>query len=430
MTLSIAPFDPAPRSYPPGLVVNRRSTRGPAAAPASTTLVEIAAWLLSDAMAEDDLMLLFESLAWRLMAAGLPFERSSLSVGTLHPQLVGFNWIWNSQDGLCDEIKIRREARDREAYLKSPLYQVIELGKQVRCDPQDPASREAFPLMQDLVQSGFTDYCAMPLRTGGNYHNVVTIATRHDGGFPEQDLIELKQILSLFALHVERHILNRIAGNVVDTYLGHAAGEKVLSGAISRGEGEAVRAVIWASDMRGFTDLSDRLAGKDVMEILNAYFERQAGAVMAHGGEVLKFIGDGMLAVFPYACADSGAKAAQAAVNASRQALDELEELNRNPPPELARIKGLGTLACGIGLHAGDVIFGNVGAPERLDFTVIGRAVNIAARIETLTKSLGQPVLISEQVAGHLCCPLEHHGHHRLRGLSQEIALFSPQCDS
>ncbi|PLX34257.1 MAG: adenylate/guanylate cyclase domain-containing protein [Hyphomicrobiales bacterium] len=423
-----APIDTAPRRYPPGLHVHRRSSRGPDTAPPTTTLVEIAAWLLSEALAEDDLMLLFESLAWRLKAAGLPFERSSLSVGTLHPQLVGFSWYWNARDGFCDEIKITSEARDRDAYRQSPLYQVIELGEQVRCDPQDPATRKSFPLMQDLLEEGFTDYYAMPLRGGGSYHNVVTIATRRDGGFPEPELLELKQILSLFALHVERHILNRIAGNVMDTYLGHAAGKKVLNGAITRGDGEAVRAVIWVSDLRGFTDLSDRLAGEDVMKILNAYFERQAGAVMAHGGEVLKFIGDGMLAVFPYDCAETGASAAQAAVDASHQVLREMRQLNSEPPPELARIEGWGELSCGIGLHAGDVFFGNVGAPERLDFTVIGRAVNITARIEDLTKTIGQPVLISDQVAGHLSCPLEHHGHHRLRGLSEEMALFSPQA--
>lgn len=428
MTLTIAPSNTSPRTYPPGLFVNRRSARGPASAPASTTLVEIAAWLISDAIAEDDLLLLFESLAWRLKAAGLPFERSSLSVGTLHPQIVGFSWIWNSQDGLCDEIKISGETRKRDAYLRSPLFRVIEHGEQVRCDPQNPASRETFPFMQDLVDAGFTDYCAMPLRAGGSYHNVVTIATRRDGGFPENDLFELKKILSLFALHVERHILKRIAGNVMDTYLGHAAGDKVLNGAIRRGEGEPVRAVIWASDLRGFTDLSDRLPGEEVMEILNAYFERQAGAVMANGGEVLKFIGDGMLAVFPYACPESGAKAAQSAVNASYQALADLEKLNAEPPASLGHIEGWTPLRCGIGLHAGDVFFGNVGAPERLDFTVIGRAVNMTARIEDLTKSIGQPVLMSEQVAGHLSCPLEHHGHHRLRGLSEEVALFSPQC--
>lgn len=439
MALSIPPSDPAPRSYPPGLLLFRRSARGPACAPPSTTLVDIAAWLLDGAMAEGDLLLLFEELAWRLRAAGLPFERSTLSVGTLHPQLAGFSWMWNSNDGLCDEIKIRRETRNRDTYLKSPLYRVIEHGELIREKTDDPAAQARFPYLEELAEEGFTDYFGMPLGAGGAsrgrsfgaggaYHNVVTIATRNEGGFNEDALNEVRQIMRVFALHVERHILKRIAGNVMDTYLGHEAGEKVLNGAIKPGEGEPVRAVIWASDMRGFTDLSDRLPGNEVMEILNAFFERQAGAVMANGGEVLKFIGDGMLAVFPFQCAESGAKAAQAAVNASYQALAELKRLNDDPPEALANIEGWRPIRCGIGLHAGDVFFGNVGAPDRLDFTVIGQAVNVTSRIEGLTKSIGQPVLMSDQVAGHLSCPLNHHGHHHLRGLSEDMPIFSPDC--
>jgi adenylate cyclase len=227
-------------------------------------------------------------------------------------------------------------------------------------------------------------------------------------------------------LHVERHIVSRIAGNVLDTYLGEAAGQQVLRGSIKRGAGEAIRAIIWASDLRGFTDLSDRLAGSDIVALINAYFERLAGAVMAEGGEVLKFIGDGLLAVFPYTSFKSEQAAAEASLAAAQRALRAVEDLNQVVPPDLARIQGWRPLRTGIALHEGEVFFGNVGAPERLDFTVIGTAVNTASRVETLTKTLGRPILITEPVARRLSAPLDDLGEHALRGLATPLAIFSP----
>ena len=192
----------------------------------------------------------------------------------------------------------------------------------------------------------------------------------------------------------------------------------MLRGSIKRGAGEAIRAIIWVSDLRGFTDLSDRLAGSDIVALINAYFERLAGAVMAEGGEVLKFIGDGLLAVFPYAHFKNERAAAQASLAAAEQALRAVDDLNRATPPELAAIDGWRPLRSGIALHEGEVFFGNVGAPDRLDFTVMGSAVNTASRVEALTKSLGRPVLITEPVARMLDRPLDHLGEHTLRGLA------------
>ncbi len=405
----------------------RRSARGADAAPPSTDVEAITGWLLHDAINEDDMLLLFESLAWRFVAAGLPFARSSLHVGTLHPQLIGFGWYWNSRDGLCDEFKVHSVVRDSDSYRLSPLVPVIEKGERFRCNMSDEAKIKTFPLMAELAQDGITDYLALPLNAGSAYHNAVTIATRRKGGFSTADITAIESVMRLFALHVERHIQQRIASNLMDTYLGHLAGEKVLHGAIKRGSGEPVDAVIWYSDMRGFTHLSDYLGGADVMLVLNAYFEIQAGAVMAHGGEVLKFIGDGMLAVFPFTSHEASKTAAQNAVMAAGDVMRDLKELNDNPPDALARIERWRPLKCGIALHAGEAFFGNVGAPERLDFTVTGRAVNIAARLEALAKDLERAVLLTSEVASLLTCPLDNLGSHRLRGLSHEITVYSPQ---
>ena len=419
------PLDPAPRSYPAAVTLMRRSSRGPASAPAHTTATEIEAWLLGDAIQENDLLTLFESLAWRLVAAGFPFERASLHAGTLHPQLIGFAWNWERADGLCDEQKVAPGALQADGYRKNPLFQVLEYGKAFRGDPRDPEMAARYPIMASLAQQGYTEYIVTPLGAG-TYHNAASGATKDPAGFGEENRKALRHIFQLFALHVERHIVLRIARNVLDTYLGSAAGSQVLAGTIHRGSGHAIRAVVWMSDLRGFTDLSDRLQGAQMITLLNAYFERMAGAVIAHGGEVLKFIGDGLLAVFPLDTFGSGEAAAEAALNAAQESLKAIDALNAAPSEALAAIPGWQPLKSGIGLHEGDVFFGNVGAAERLDFTVIGRAVNEASRVESLSKILGRNILITEPVAKRLKRPLDALGAHTLRGLATPVALFSP----
>ncbi len=421
-----APLDPAPRSYPPFVSVRRRSARGVAAAPAATTVAAIEDWLLGPAVAETDLLQLYESLVWRMIAAGLPLDRASLHVGTLHPQLLGFAWIWNAADGLMDEVKVDASSRETDQYLRNPLRLVIERGETFDVRPQEPEARARWPLMEELAERGLTQYLALPLSAGGSYHNAATLATARPGGFAADELAAIRRLLRPFALHVERHIAQLVSANVLDTYLGTAAGAAVLQGAIRRGAGRAIRAVIWVSDLRGFTDLTDRLPPADVLALLNAYFERMAGAVIARGGEVLKFIGDGLLAAFPFAGEDEAGTAAASALAAADEALAAVDALSREPPPALAAIPGWRPLRSGIALHEGEVFFGNVGAPERLDFTVIGRAVNAASRVEALSKTLARPILLTEQVAARLTRPLEPLGIHPLRGVAEPVALFAP----
>ena len=197
----------------------------------------------------------------------------------------------------------------------------------------------------------------------------------------------------------------------------------MLRGSIKRGAGEPIRAIIWASDLRGFTDLADRLDGPDMIALLNGYFECLAGAVLAHEGEVLKFIGDGLLAVFPYSAFADEKAAAAAALAAAQGALQAIERLNEDPQA-FANIPGWRPLRTGIALHEGEVFFGNVGAPERLDFTVIGRAVNAASRVEALSKTLGRSIVVTEPVMRLLDRPLEPLGEHELRGLAAPISIY------
>jgi adenylate cyclase len=418
-------LDPAPRQYTAEVSLIRRSARGPAAAPPKTSRKEIEDWLFDGAMRENDMLALFESLAWRLVAAGLPVDRLSLHVGTLHPQLIGFGWHWSRGDGLCDEIKVGEGALKSDSYRQSPLSRVIDNGETFRADPRDAALAARFPLLADLAAQGFTGYAALPLG-GDGYHNVLTVATKAPHGVSAVDLETLRSLRKIFALHVQRHIALRIAGNVLDTYLGAAAGARVLDGSIRRGAGEAISAVVFASDLRGFTDMSGRLAGPDMIALLNAYFERMAGAVLAEGGEVLKFVGDGLLAVFPFAAFAEPQAAAATALRAARKALAAIDAFNA-APGRLDGVEGWRPLRAGIALHAGEVFFGNVGAAERLDFTVIGPAVNEACRVEALSKPLGRPILMTDVVAGLLDEAAEPLGEHALKGVVAPIAVFAPR---
>ena len=427
------PLDPAPRSYPTAVTLLRRARRGAAAAPEGTSLAETEAWLLGPAAGEDDLLALFESLVWRLAASGLPLDRASLSIGTLHPQIFGFAWNWERADGFCDEVKVDEASLRTDSYRRNPISQVIERGEAFRGRADDPVLAERHPLLKELAAQGFTEYLALPIRAGGAYHNTVTFATKQPAGFSDKDLAALERLLALFGLHVERHIALRIAGNVLDTYLGGLAGRRVLEGSIKRGTGEAVRAVIWVSDLRGFTGLTDRLSGREVTLVLNAYFDGLAGAVLSQGGEILKFIGDGLLAAFPFERGypdDRGA--AEAALTAAEEALQAIAAINDSPPEALRGIQGWAPLRSGIALHEGEVFFGNVGAPERLDFTVIGRAVNEASRVEALCKSLNREILITEPVARRLTrppdSPLEDLGRHDLRGVAEAMGIFAPKA--
>jgi adenylate cyclase len=422
--------DPAPRRYPPAVTLLRRGARGPAAAPAVSDPAQLEDWLLGDALAEEDMLGFFERLVWGIVAAGLPLDRASLHAGTLHPQLYGYAWNWNRADGLCDETVVAEAALKTDAYRRNPIFQVIEYGKGFRGRTDDADMRARYPLMADLAAQGIVDYSALPLFTGAAYHNAITLASAAPGGFSAAEYAQIERILRLVSGHVQRHIAQQITANVLDTYLGPAAGARVLRGNIRRGSGTAIRAIIWSSDLRGFTDLSDRLAGDDMIVVLNAYFEHMVAAILAQGGEVLKFIGDGLLAVFPYSAFSDEAAASQAALAAARAALASIRALNDDPPPELAALPHWQPLRSGIGLHEGDVFFGNVGAAQRLDFTVIGRAVNTTARVEGLSKELHRDILLTEPVAAHIRDGLDDLGLHALRGLNEPIRLFSPTLHS
>uniref|UniRef100_E6VPZ7 Adenylate/guanylate cyclase n=1 Tax=Rhodopseudomonas palustris (strain DX-1) TaxID=652103 RepID=E6VPZ7_RHOPX len=416
-----APPD-AMRVYRTGVSIIRRSQRGPSCVPASVSIPELEAWLLHEAAAEPEMLLTFESLLWRMSAAGLPVHRATLHIRTLHPQLLGFAWNWRASDGLCDEVQVNQSTADTDAFRLNPLHHLFEGGKATRRNPQDAAAQAEFPIMRDLAAGGYTEYLALPMG-GDRFRHAVTLATTQPGGFSDDHLAQFQRLLTLFGLHVGRHVATRIAINALGAYLGPVAGAKVLSGDIKRGAGEPIRAIIWMSDLRGFTDLSDRLCGNDMIALLNAYFEIFADAVLRNGGDVLKFIGDGLLAVFPLG--DNPRAAGNAALTAAMEAQAGLSRLNLIDPAGV-NCDGWRPLRAGIALHEGEVFFGNIGAAERLDFTVIGPAVNEASRVEALQKTIGRSILVTAAAANHIDTPLEPLGDYPLRGVAAPMTILSP----
>lgn len=415
-----------PSIYPPTVTLVRRLTRPEASEPAPTTAAEIEAWLLADATTEDDTLALVDAFAWRLAATDLGVDRLSLHAGTLHPQAVGFAWNWMRASGTCDEVRASLEAPTHESFRLNPLVVAIELGETFRGATDDPSLKDRYPIMHQLAEQGLTDYVVFPIgreRTGRN--SAATVATSRPGGFTPEMLARIQHLFRILALHLRAHVARRISQNIVRTYLGQEAGNRVLDGTISRGAGVSGQATIWMSDLRGFTSLSERLAPETMLALLDAYFDVMAGAVLDEGGEVLKFIGDGLLAGFARPGANEREGAA-AALRAAERALAGLAALNAVPPPSLAAASGWHPLETGIGLHFGHVFFGNVGAPERLDFTVIGGAVNLASRIEGLCRPLGRPVLLTEAVADLIDEPLDDLGLHQVKGVGEPIRIFAP----
>jgi adenylate cyclase len=374
-------------------------------------------WLVGEARRLPSGRSLLRALCERLVAAGLPLARASFHVRILHPQLFGMGYYW--QRG-SDEIRVFRAEhgiQDTSMYQQSPMRILFEGAGAVRqrLDLPDVAFR--FPLFYELRDEGLTDYVALPVTFSDGKIHGTTWSSDRPGGFASEHLAQIYDLLPAFSLLLEIYLNRRIAITLLDTYVGHAAGERILSGQITRGSGETVRAALWLCDLRGFTELSERMDRDDLLARLNQYFDRMAEPVQEHGGEILKFMGDAMLAMFPLETDDACRRALQAALDA-RAAMAQLNRERVGPGEE--------ALGFGIALHTGDVMYGNIGAANRLDFTVIGPAVNLTSRLEGLCRTLGLDLLVSDTFAGMCACAdYRSLGAYRLPGISRQVEVFA-----
>jgi len=356
----------------------------------------------------------FGDLCRALLERGIAIYRVGLFVRTLHPNVAGRAFFWREDRETVEVDSADHSWFGTEDHLKSPIHAVWTTDAETRRRLADPACPMDYPVLTDLREEGATDYLAVPLRFLSGEIHVASFASRRPGGFRDAELSALRKVLPYFTRVVEIYGLMRKARNILDAYLGPSAGAKVLAGQIKRGDAEDIHAVIWFCDLRDSTALADSMSRRDFLALLNEYFECTLGPVLERKGEVLRFIGDAALAIFPID--GRPAQACAAAVEAARDALARMEKANKKRPLPLR---------FGIGLHLGELTYGNIGTPGRIEFTVIGAAANEAARIEALCKRLEVDLLVSEDVARVLPMRWRSMGSHTLRGVGDKMELFT-----
>jgi adenylate cyclase len=359
-------------------------------------LQKLIEWLVDGARSAPNPPQMMTETCERMVAAGLPLWRVGVFVRTLHPDIVGRNFIWRRGTEVVAGTA-NYDMLDSDEYRASPLAIVFGEGREVRARMDGPDARR-FPLFDDLREEGVTDYIALPLlQVDGSVH-ASSWTTQQPGGFTDAQINALRALIPPLSRLIEVTRLRFMSSILLDTYVGNRAGGRILGGQIRRGHTETMQAGIWLSDLRGFTALSDRLPAETVIEILNQYFDCQVSAIATHGGEVLKFMGDGLLAVFPFdeyvgdmghACAKVLEAACEARANVDAMQFPIGETVER--------------FRFGVALHVGQILYGNIGGGNRLDFTCIGPAVNLAARLEKMAGRLHRTVVASAAFAK--ACP-------------------------
>jgi adenylate cyclase len=380
-------------------------------------LQELTDWLMDGARSAPTPTALLSQTCERLVDAGVPLWRVAAFVQTLHPDMLGRSFVWRPGA----EVVVGTanfDVFESEEFTRNPLAILYNSGHEVRYRLDDPESRR-FPLLEDMRAQGVTDYIALPLVfTDGGIHGS-SWTTKAPGGFTDGHLAALRTIVPPFARLGEIFAWRRTAATLLDTYVGNRAGERILAGEIRRGHAETMQAAIWLSDLRGFTTLSDRLAPEIVVDILNQYFDCQVPAIRKHGGEILKFMGDGLLAVFPIA-KDGGnlGEVCGRVLEAAREARANVDAM-RYPSGEAVE-----HFRFGVALHIGGILFGNIGGLSRLDFTCIGPAVNLAARLEKIAGRLNRTVIASAAFAGVSAGGWTDLGEFPIAGFSKAQRVF------
>ena len=386
----------------------------------------IARRMIEDELADRPLQDSLADMCRDLRAAGLPLLRFNVSSRILHPLLraVAVTW-WHGQDIGLFTIPHPEGDGVSQDWETSPLkYIYTNRLERFYRRLTGPQAQLDFPILETLAARGATDYLVLPQRWQGERTEGMGVmlcwASDAPDGFTTEDQQLLQRIAPTISLLCKTGYHRLVGETVSSTYLGRQPGQLVLEGSIRRGDTSTSDAVLWYSDLRGSTTLADSLAPDDYIHLLNTYYDCSAGALLAEGGEVLQFVGDAVMAVMPVE-ADGLADACRRTLAAARRARQLVADANA----DLAA-RGLPGLEFGLGLHVGRVAMGNIGVPERLSFAVVGAAANEVARIEGLTKSLGEPVLVSDSFAAPLALPWRDLGRHSLRGRTEPIGVLAP----
>jgi adenylate cyclase len=396
-------------------------------------IIDVHIWAVRQGLRGAAVDELFDGFCQRLVIAGVPLWRAFAGMRTLHPQWGGYGYTWRRDLNAIEYDRFGRGVDTNPDWVESPFRFLIN---QVRASDDGVASLRRrlkgadaqldFPMLKGLAAAGATDYVAHFFRfgPGGDPSRgtgvAYSFATDQEDGFTDDDLALLRAVLPAASIAMMAKAAHSIARSLLEAYLGGDAGRRVHMGAIERGSVETIRAVLWFADVRGFTGIADAAPGLILIELLDEVFETLTAAPRPREGQVLKFLGDGMLAIFPFT-SDTEDAACARALAAATEAMAALAELN-----EARRAVDKPTATVDIALHAGEVLYGNVGAVDRLDFTVIGPAVNEVARIEALCEPLGRSVLLSAEFAASMRdrSRLEPLGQHKLRGVREPREIF------
>ncbi len=376
------------------------------------SLSQVTRWLLEEGRFSETSRALMDGLTERLLALDIPLWRAAFNIGTIHTQVIGVTTHWYRSDGYAQETRWPRRMSAQAQAVKSPISNVRSTGRSWRCRLDDAERMAPFPILSEFAAAGATDYlcCPMPFSAGNLY--TATWTSDAPGGFTARDIRRLNAVTRYVAPVLEAIEMRQVQENLLEAYVGPLTGRRVLAeGGIERGQTKTIYAVIWSCDLRGFTALANRLPQDHTIAILNSFFETMAGPVESHRGEVLKFIGDGMLAIFPIEEGLTKAEACQAAIDAAREAERGMTQFNA-----ARESAGEEPLGFGIGLHVGAVGYGNIGTATRLDFTVIGPAVNLASRLQELSEPLSRSTVLSGTLAKYAPDQTVALGARRLRG--------------
>jgi adenylate cyclase len=379
---------------------------------------------------------LFEGYCRRLEAHGFELMRAYVSTQTLHPQWTGYGCTWRREWQSVREQQFARGGPVSQEWLASPFYALIrrsQLGEKnvwLRRRLELGPDQRDFPALVDFYNAGATDYLCLGFRFGENAdpsHGtgvLYSFTTDRSGGFHDAEIELLHSTLPELSLAMKAHAGHDIASGLLRTYLGYDAGARVHSGAVERGTVNGLHSVLWYADLRGFTRISDVTSGAQIVEMLNETFEMLTASLRTRGGHVLKFIGDAMLATISFEEVEERV-ACNRGLEAAVESLEKVESRNLRRQAE-----GLPFAEVDIALHVGEVLYGNVGAADRLDFTVIGPAVNEVVRMEKLCDTLDRHLLFSSrfaEAAGRCDGRLESLGQFKLRGVSEPKEIFGLQ---
>lgn len=367
-------------------------------------------WLLRKAWLCENPVELTRHMGHRFVKDGIAVSRLNVTIWSLHPQLAGASFIWTRETDTVSVSNASHENLLSDSYINSPIRFVREGMGGVRQPLNDSATEFDFPIMSELRAKGATDYVAMPLVFSNGQINTLTLASDHPEGFTTANLGLIFECSAVISRYYEVMALRSNALSLLETYLGKRTGARVLEGNIRRGDGENIDAAILFCDMRGSTTLAQQLSRDDYLGVLNTFFDAVIGPVRAHGGEVLKFIGDAVLAIFP--AEEGGQDACDVAASAAAAIVQNIEGIDEQ-------------VRCAIGLHFGNVTYGNIGSGDRLDFTVIGSAANIAARLSEMCKKLDKDVLISSLIAENSSTPAISLGVHTLRNVAGPVEVYT-----